>query len=161
MKRLFLVRHAKAVIGNHSILDHDRKISADGIRDIKKISYYLKNNNLNPDHIISSTSIRTLETINILNETIHGKIYTDPLLYNAHVIDVEKIIKDMPDKYDSLMIIGHNPSMTNLINKISNINIDYLPTSGIGIVDFNSSWKSINNNGILFDFIYPKKLNQI
>ena len=161
MKRLFLVRHAKAVIGNHSILDHDRKISADGIRDIKKIFYYLKNNNLNPDHIISSTSIRTLETINILNETIHGKIYTDPLLYNAHVIDVEKIIKDMPDKYDSLMIIGHNPSMTNLINKISNINIDYLPTSGIGIVDFNSSWKSINNNGILFDFICPKKLNQI
>lgn len=161
MKRLFLVRHAKAVIGNPSILDHDRKISADGIRDIKKISYYLKNNNLNPDHIISSTSIRTLETINILNETIHGKIYTDPLLYNAHVIDVEKIIKDMPDKYDSLMIIGHNPSMTNLINKISNINIDYLPTSGIGIVDFNSSWKSINNNGILFDFICPKKLNQI
>jgi phosphohistidine phosphatase len=161
MKRLFLVRHAKAVIGNPSILDHDRKISADGIRDIKKISYYLKNNNLNPDHIISSTSIRTLETINILNETIHGKIYTDPLLYNAHVIDIEKIIKDMPDKYDSLMIIGHNPSMTNLINKISNINIDYLPTSGIGIVDFNSSWKSINNNGILFDFICPKKLNQI
>ncbi|MDB4126202.1 histidine phosphatase family protein [Candidatus Marinimicrobia bacterium] len=161
MKRLFLVRHAKAVIGNPSILDHDRKISADGIRDIKKISYYLKNNNLNPDHIISSTSIRTLETINILNETIHGKIYTDPLLYNAHVIDVEKIIKDMPDKYDSLMIIGHNPSMTNLINKISNINIDYLPTSGIGIVDFNSSWNSINNNGILFDFICPKKLNQI
>ena len=161
MKRLFLVRHAKAVIGNHSILDHDRKISTDGIRDIKKISYYLKNNNLNPDHIISSTSIRTLETINILNETIHGKIYTDPLLYNAHVIDVEKIIKDMPDKYDSLMIIGHNPSMTNLINKISNINIDYLPTSGIGIVDFNCRWKSINNNGILFDFICPKKLNQI
>ena len=159
MKRLFLVRHAKAVIGNPSILDHDRKISADGTLDIKKISHYLKNNNLNPDHIISSTSIRTLETINILNKTINGKIYTDPLLYNAHVIDVEKIIKDMPDKYDSLMIVGHNPSMTNLINRISNINIDYVPTSGIGIVDFNCGWKSINNNGILFDFIYPKKLN--
>ena len=161
MKRLFLVRHAKAAIGSHSILDHDRKISADGIHDIKKISYYLKNNNLNPDHIISSTSIRTLETINILNENINGKIYTDPLLYNAHVIDIEKIIKNVPDKYDSLMIVGHNPSMTSFINKISNINIDYVPTSAIGIVDFNCSWKSINNNGILFDFIYPKKLNQI
>ena len=161
MKRLFLVRHAKAEIGGSSILDHNRKISAEGICDIKKISNYLKNNNLNPAHIISSTSTRTLETINILNETINGNIYTDPLLYNAHVIDIEKIIKDMPDKYDSLMIVGHNPSMTNLINRISNINIDYVPTSGIGIVDFNCSWKSINNNGILFDFIYPKKLNQI
>jgi len=161
MKRLFLVRHAKAVIGDPSILDHDRKISADGIRDIKKISYYLKNNNLNPDHIISSTSIRTLETINILNENINGKIYTDPLLYNAHIIDIEKIIKDVQDKHSSLMIVGHNPSMTSFINKISNINIDYIPTSGIGIVDFNCSWKSFNNNGILFDFIYPKKLNQI
>jgi len=161
MKRLFIVRHAKAVIGNPSILDHDRKISADGIHDIKKISNYLKINNLKPAHIISSTSTRTLETINILNEHINEKIYTNALLYNAHVIDIEKIIKDVPDKYDSLMIVGHNPSMTSFINKVSNINIDYVPTSGIGIVDFNCSWKSINNNGILFDFIYPKKLNQI
>ena len=159
MKRLFIVRHAKAVISNSSIPDHDRKISAEGISDIKKISDYIQNNNHKPDYIISSTSIRTLETINILNENINGKIYTDALLYNAHVIDIEKIIKDVPNKYDSLMIVGHNPSMTSFINKISNINIDYLPTSGIGIVDFNCSWKSINNNGILFDFIYPKKLN--
>jgi phosphohistidine phosphatase len=161
MKRLFLVRHAKAEISTPSILDHERKISDDGIHDIKKISNYLKANNLNPSHMISSTSIRTLETINILNENINGEIYTEPLLYNANIKDIEKIIKEVPDKYDSLMIIGHNPSITNYINKVSNINIDYVPTSGIGIVDFNCSWKSINNNGILFDFIYPKKLNQI
>ena len=158
MKRLFLVRHAKAEIGDPSILDHERKISGDGIHDIKKISNYLKKY-LNPSHIISSTSIRTLETINILNENIKGKIYTEPLLYNAHTKDIEIIIKEVSDQYDSLMIIGHNPSITSFINKVSNINIDYVPTSGIGIVDFNCSWKSINNNGILFDFIYPKKLN--
>tara|TARA_B110001454_G_C12467221_1_gene328802 strand:- start:297 stop:608 length:312 start_codon:yes stop_codon:yes gene_type:complete len=103
--------------------------------------------------------MRTLETINILNENIKGKIYTEPLLYNAHTKDIETIIKEVSDQYDSLMIIGHNPSITSFINKVSNINIDYVPTSGIGIVDFNCGWKSINNNGILFDFIYPKKLN--
>ena len=61
----------------------------------------------------------------------------------------------------SKKIILTNKNIHSFINKISNINIDYIPTSGIGIVDFNCSWKSINNNGILFDFIYPKKLNQI
>ena len=57
------------------------------------------------------------------------------------------------------MLIGHNPMITELANHISNVKIDYMPTCAAIIIDFNVSWKEIkNNNGILVDFIWPKKL---
>ena len=58
------------------------------------------------------------------------------------------------------MLIGHNPMITELANRVSDVNIDYMPTGAAMIIDFNFNWNEIkNNNGSLVDFIWPKKLN--
>ena len=56
------------------------------------------------------------------------------------------------------MLVGHNPTITQLINHITNIKIDYMPTCGTVIIDFNCDWRLINTNGKLIDFIAPEQL---
>ena len=57
------------------------------------------------------------------------------------------------------MLIGHNPTITQLINEISNANIDHMPTCGTAVIDFKCNWNLINTNGNLIDCIWPEKLN--
>ena len=65
MKRLILMRHAEA--GWHiNTDDHERPLSASGIRDAKKIGSWLKEKAYMPDEVISSTSVRTRETLSYL-----------------------------------------------------------------------------------------------
>ena len=58
------------------------------------------------------------------------------------------------------MIIAHNPGLTNLINMITNINLDNLPTTGIANIDFDcDSWNNISiENSNLVDLKFPKQL---
>ena len=58
------------------------------------------------------------------------------------------------------MIVGHNPTITSLINIVSDASIDHIPTSGTSVIKFNvPSWKKLlNTEGTLIEFIYPKKL---
>ena len=60
----------------------------------------------------------------------------------------------------SAMIIAHNPGLTNLINQITNISLDNLPTTGLAEIDFSSyNWNNISNdNSTLIDLKFPKQL---
>jgi phosphohistidine phosphatase len=58
----------------------------------------------------------------------------------------------------NVMLIGHNPELTMLVNYLSNDNFDNIPTCGIVALNFNGEWKNISSKSceILF-FEYPKK----
>jgi len=58
------------------------------------------------------------------------------------------------------MIIAHNPRLTNLINNITNISLDNLPTTGLAEIEFNiNSWSNIScENSTLLDLKFPKQL---
>ena len=58
------------------------------------------------------------------------------------------------------MIVGHNPTMTLTINKISELTLDYLPTSGVATIQYNiSKWEDVLlYTGKILDLIYPNKI---
>ena len=64
------------------------------------------------------------------------------------------------EDYQSAMIIAHNPGLTNLINNITNISLDNLPTTGIAEIEFNCDrWSKISyENSDLVDLKFPKQL---
>ena len=70
------------------------------------------------------------------------------------------MIKDYSDEYQSVTIIAHNPGLTNLINELTNISLDNLPTTGLAEIKFNSdSWADIScENSSLIDLKFPKQL---
>ena len=161
MKNLILVRHAKSDLNQPLVSDHNRILNDLGKNDAKLIGQYLYNNNHIPSHIISSSATRTLETAKIITEEINFKFAVEQqsMIYNSSAKEILNLIHRIDNQYDCVILIGHNPTITELTNNISNINIDYMPTSGTAIIDFDCQWNEINNNGNLVDFIIPEKLN--
>ena len=69
MKRLYVVRHAKASYPN-DVSDYNRPLAKQGIEDIQSLSYYLKSKKFIPECILTSAATRTLETCHIISNTL-------------------------------------------------------------------------------------------
>ena len=161
MKRLYVVRHAKASWSNNVSSDYDRPLDSKGESDIKKLSLYLKSKNYIPEYILTSAANRTLETSKIISsvlfDNIRPPLKEDALIYEASESTFLNIISSIDSKYNSLMVVGHNPTITSLINKVSDAIIDHVPTSGIAVIDFKQpNWLIKSNSGKIIEFIYPK-----
>ena len=160
MKRLILVRHAKSSLNQLLVSDHERILNQTGISEAKLIGQYLSNNQYAPCHIISSTAARTVETANIIIEQLKfkNKIETQSLIYADSILNILNLINNFDNQYQCVMLVGHNPTITQLINHIANRKIDHVPTCGTGIVDFKVTWDSVAEDGKLIDFIWPDTL---
>src|SRR5207247_1042363 len=87
------------------------------------------------------------------------KILKEEKLYMADTHEFLSVIKDNGHQVKKLMLISHNPGITNFANFISEENIDNIPTAGIVRIDFDiESWNEISGiRGKLIFFEYPKK----
>ena len=161
MKTLFIVRHAKSSWKDHSLSDFDRPLNKRGKRDVPAMGARLKAHNILPDLIISSPANRALTAAKGIAEQIGytlANIVEDHALYHASSRDIIQLIANTENKHESLMIFGHNPGFTYLINDLSDFYLDNLPTCGICGIEFPiDSWKSLpvqKGNKVLYD--YPK-----
>ncbi|MFZ1279419.1 MAG: histidine phosphatase family protein [Ignavibacteriaceae bacterium] len=161
MKTLILLRHAKSSWDFPDLSDQDRPLNNRGKKDAPLIAEVLKKKNIKMDLIISSTSKRTMETAKVFANTLNLKIIEDRNLYLASEPEIIRIVKKIDDCYDSVILVGHNPGMTNLINLVSNTGIDNLPTTGIIGIPVKNTWNNFGSEKceILF-FEFPKKIKQ-
>ena len=131
MKTLVLLRHAKSS-WDYPVDDIDRPLSFNGIRRIKKMVNNNKYIFKKTDLIYSSPANRASHTALILLRLMNfdfTKINFDDELYTFSATPVENFIYSIPNKYDYITIVGHNPAFTDIINKFSNKKITNLPTS--------------------------------
>lgn len=147
MKTLYLVRHGKSSWENMSYQDYERPLLEKGIKRTRKVALFLKERNISPDLIVSSHAQRAYETAGIIAEKIHypvDKIQIDKGLYFSGPEAMENLIFGLDDKYEEVMLVGHNPDMTNLANTFLTDKMDYLPTTGVVCVKFDTStWTEI------------------
>jgi len=161
MKILYLVRHAKSSWRDSALDDIERPLNKRGKRDAPFMGELLKEKVVNPDVVFSSPAKRASKTAQIIVEQIgYSKkniIYSEEI-YEASSHELVEFIKKIDDKYNSVMVFGHNPGFTMLNNFLSKKYIDNIPTCGIVALEFNSSWKEIEKNSakMLF-FDYPKR----
>lgn len=162
MKTLYLVRHAKSSWDYPDLKDSDRPLNKRGKRDAPFMAKLMRNNKEAPDIIVSSPAVRAYE---IAKEIAKGAdidkkdIIKDERLYMADTDDFTDVIKETKNKYKNLMLVGHNYGITYFANKISDADIDNIPTSGIVRIDFKADdWKEVaGQKGNMIFFEYPKK----
>ena len=164
MKTLLLLRHAKSSWEFPELSDLERPLNKRGKKDAPKMGKWLKNNTGVPDLILTSPSVRTLATISKVGHElgIKGDHYqTDERLYHASPDTLEQIVRSCPDEVKTLLIVGHNPGLTEFANQLCfNHPICNIPTSGIFGIRFNiDQWKkAIPENAEFLFFQYPKNL---
>ena len=144
MKTLYIARHAKSSWDDMQVSDHDRKLLPVGKNRTKKIARWLKEHKVFPDKIISSTAVRAYKTACLLAQGMgfpEEKTEKKTTLYNADTEDIMEIIYALPDTVEKVMVVGHNPAFTVLVNLFLDWEhqIDNLPTSGVAAILFDTN----------------------
>lgn len=160
MKTLYLVRHAKSDHNGH-LTDIDRPLNLRGYRDAYSMSDLMKQKQLLPNLIISSPAIRALTTALIFCRTFKFEpkdIILENSLYESRVQDYIDVISRSDDKYKSIMLFAHNPTITDLSNTLTSYFTENIPTCGIVSITNNCmQWKNFAKNpGELSLFDFPK-----
>ncbi len=165
MKTLYLLRHAKSSWKDAKLSDIDRPLNKRGKEDAPAMGKRLQKLAVKPDFIISSPAKRAFKTIQVIAPLLgytEKSIKIDMRLYGANVEELIRTIQEEMDQHDSVMLVGHNPGFTHLIDVLTGTPIDNLPTCGMVRIDLAiDSWKDTEpNTGSLVLFEYPKKHDQ-
>jgi phosphohistidine phosphatase len=160
MKRLILVRHGKSS-WKYDVADDKRPLKKRGFKDGDLISNAFKKFYSKPLKIWSSPAVRALETAKIFKAElgIEDKDFEiKPNLYTFNKNDLRAQVTSCDDAVEKLMIFGHNPAMTSLVNELGDKSFDNIPTTGLTVIDFNTnSWKDLRDGQTILN-LFPKNL---
>jgi phosphohistidine phosphatase len=164
MKKLFLLRHAHAVANS---LNEPRMVTEEGYKQCDKVVEFLSNKEL-PEFILCSTAQRTKDTINyILNKLSLDK--STPIKYSDIIKDAVPAnmwheITNFDNKYNSVLIVSHNPgisilasSLTNNINKgVSNdIRLNGFSPASMALLSFDrDNWSGLSFDEAILEWFF-------
>ncbi len=163
MKTLFLVRHAKSSWKFEDLSDHDRPLKKRGRKDTGIMGQELSERKADLDMIISSSAVRALSTATLLAKELGfdpEQIGVQEELYHSSPSALMQFIQLLPDEYQHIMLVGHNPAFTEVVNLLSpETKLTNLPTCGVAAFEFDSAYwgqASPENAKMLF-LDFPKK----
>jgi phosphohistidine phosphatase len=146
MKTLFLVRHAKSSRDDPALPDRERPLNDRGTRDAPRMGKRLAKQGVKPDLILSSPAVRALATAELIATKLGYKvkdIVVNERLYAAASDDLLEVIRRLGDKPKSVMLVGHNPELTELAHRLSSRIID-MPTCAVAEFSFDTtSWSNL------------------
>jgi phosphohistidine phosphatase len=164
MKRLVLVRHAKAVQWGYEN-DFSRDLTDRGKRDAKAVSNRLFSLGVIPGMIISSPANRARQTSEIfadcfkLSDNLIQK--KDDLYEGITTGELIEWIHSFPEETDCVFLFGHNPSFEYYARGLCSSYNQEMPTSAAAVIDFDiNDWDNLTaRSGKLFTLVNPKSLN--
>jgi phosphohistidine phosphatase len=158
MKRLLLLRHAKAKRAQPGEKDLDRILTDRGRAGARKLGAYLARHDLIPDQVLVSTSVRTRETWTQVAKAFRKPppVHFEKRLYESSPEAILDVVCDAEPKVATLLVIGHNPSIQELANMLTDAgNADArrrlkeeFPTAALAVITFEASaWRKLHSGG--------------
>ena len=162
MKTVVIVRHGKSSWDDPFLSDHQRPLAKRGLRDGPKMGVRLAEYGPPIDRVISSSAVRALSTAELVTREMGlpwDEIWIEDGLYHATETEMLDLIREQEDYLDGVMLFGHNPGMTYLVNDLSDLDLDNLPTCGVVILQFDvESWTEVGEVlACEAEFDYPKR----
>jgi phosphohistidine phosphatase len=172
MKRLYLLRHAKAVPADPAIRDFSRELAPRGLEDAAAMGRYLAKHGMEPQLMLVSPAARTRQTATLLLREVAAKLDYCDALYLAEPGKILKLVQETADGIQSLMVVGHNPGLELLASLLArepvrrkekkrhDILEEKFPTAALAVLDFETDrWRALGpGEGKLIDFVRPKDL---
>lgn len=167
MRRLYLLRHAKSSWELAGQLDYERGLTERGADDLVLISELIRDHEIAPDFVFCSGARRARDTLSGVSKALpsDAKVeYTDAI-YQASTRDLLLVIQGVPSKYNSVLLVGHNPSIHNLSVEIARESEELVrlaakfPTAALAEFEFDGEWAKLGENSTdLTRFTRPKQL---
>jgi phosphohistidine phosphatase len=152
------MRHAKSSWAHDELADIDRPLNKRGLRDAPLMGKKLINLAGMPDRILCSPARRTRETLQALQLTTSDTHY-EPEIYESYGSTLLDLIARQPDTINNLLLIGHNPSISQLASRLAGSFLGDLPTCALVQLHLKTrSWQKISSAPAqLINHEYPKK----
>ena len=114
-----------------------------------------------PDLIISSPANRAYSTACLIAKELGfdtANIVTHENLYFSGLISMINVLEKLDDRYQKVMVVGHNPAMTTLLNTFTDSSTINMPTCAVAVLGFDiDSWSELDSvDGDLLGYDYPK-----
>lgn len=162
MKTLYLLRHAKSSREDINVADFDRPLSARGKRDALMMGWVIKNLHIYPDLILCSPAKRTRSTIKRIGHMSgwwQEILYFDERLYEISLQSLLYVVSSFDDSKDEVMIVWHNPWLTQLCQSFE-CSIDEIKPGGLVKIVFDVKWRNDYDAKTVKNYSYldPKKI---
>ena len=172
MKRLTLLRHAKSDWDDPVARDFDRPLNRRGEKAAILMGQFAARRALQFDMLVASPAVRVVETLDVFF-TGYGQIldaHWDRRIYLASSPILFDVVRDLPDKADSVLMAGHNPGLEELILDLvpddgsNDLREDVeakFPTASIAVLDLAiDRWRDAKENvATLTSFTRPRDLD--
>lgn len=164
MKTLLILRHAKSSWAAAGVSDHERPLNPRGQADAPQVGRLLRQQEIVPSLIISSSARRAVTTANLAADAagFEGELRVTRQLYHADPETYLELLREtVDDAHDCVMVVGHNPGMEELVSLLTDWS-DYFTTANLAQITLPiASWKVLTDDivGELVAVWRPRELD--
>ena len=162
MRYLDLLRHAKAE-PNNAMGDTARALTETGRETAATLCTDLRDLHPAPSFVLCSRATRTRQTLNIIQSALSDEadIETSADLYNASTSTIYELIKELPDAHSTVLLIGHNPGLSEIVNFLSATPLALQPADYVRLAINIDHWANVMpGEGRVFRCFRPSILPQ-
>ena len=164
MKTLYLLRHDNSSWSFDELSDQERPLNDRGRDDAPLMGQALAKRRICPDLVVSSPAVRAMSTAVLVAREMqyaHDKIVVEPGIYGADADDLLAIIHNLPDAAGTVLLVGHNPTITETANELSPSAINEMPTAAVVCLHFDcDKWAEVSKaNAEFYFYDYPRNVN--
>ncbi len=170
LRTIYLLRHAKSSWDNPGLADLDRPLAPRGRRATAAIGRHLEEETILPDVVLCSPSRRTRETLEGIAEALDGvPVRVEDGIYFGGELAVLGLLRSLPGSCASAMVIGHNPTLEELVMELLDPDADHhpslrrmsskYPTGALATLESPASWSELEPGRCrLISFVRPKDM---
>jgi phosphohistidine phosphatase len=161
MAVLLVMRHAKSDWSAAFEDDHERPLAPRGVKAAMRMGRFLTDSGLAPGLVLTSTAVRAIRTAELAVEAGGWTcpISSTSVFYGADpgAVVSEVVDRDPPDR---LLIVGHEPTWSELVSVLIGGGGIRMPTAAIACVEFGEGpWRdALSSRGRLRWLITPRLL---
>jgi phosphohistidine phosphatase len=166
VKRLFLIRHAKSSWGDQDLDDFKRPLNKRGKQNGPKMAERLAHLSVVPDLIVASPAKRAKKTATYMAKgtgyPASSIAYHEGLYLGSMTFHLDLLEKSF-EKADTVFLVGHNSTITELAEYLTGTRISNVPTCGVVAIEYTDK-KGFTNDpgkGKLLFFDFPKNTSSL
>ena len=162
MKTLLILRHAKSSWDNAQLTDYERPLNKRGKQEAPRMGQLLREQDLVPDLIITSSAVRALATAEAvaLASGYEQEIRATRSFYHADPDTYIDALRQLDDSLERVMFVGHNPGMEELLEELTGL-WEQMSTAALAQISLPiNQWSELDEEttGELVNLWRPKEL---
>lgn len=156
--KLWVLRHAKSD-WSRAVPDFDRDLNDRGERNAEALRIWLAEQDHLPERILTSPAVRAARTAEVARRACPEVDFVqDPRIYHGDAYSMLRVVNEVEDEIESLLIAGHNPGITYFVNRLGQTAvIDLFPTCALARFSVSCPWRDLDFGNATLDYLRTPK----